>query len=210
MAPGAQLVWEDRSVSATSLGGVLYSETRPPARVLRLALIAARYNINFTIDAEEAERLSLSLDVFERVYRDASLLDWDGLGLAVQAFQKRAIAIIDWLEVLAREVGRRIPVRLVKGAYWDTEVKRAQEAGLAGYPVFTHKSHSDLAYLAGAQALKAKQFQAAVDTLEKVADDKQGLEIDKNARAWIARAYAGAGAAAAGVRARTGTPMAGS
>ncbi|MDP3294319.1 MAG: bifunctional proline dehydrogenase/L-glutamate gamma-semialdehyde dehydrogenase PutA [Nevskia sp.] len=124
-------------------------------RLLLLAQSARASGISLCIDAEEADRLSLSLDLFERVYRDASLIHWDGLGLAVQGFQKRAIAVIEWLEALGREVGRRIPVRLVKGAYWDTEVKRAQEAGLAGYPVFTRKANTDVAYLACARRLLA-------------------------------------------------------
>jgi len=124
-------------------------------RLLQLAQAARASGISLCIDAEEADRLSLSLDLFERVYRDASLLNWDGFGLAVQGFQKRAIAVIEWLEALGREVGRRIPVRLVKGAYWDTEVKRAQEAGLAGYPVFTRKANTDVAYLACARRLLA-------------------------------------------------------
>ncbi|WP_428382313.1 bifunctional proline dehydrogenase/L-glutamate gamma-semialdehyde dehydrogenase PutA [Nevskia ramosa] len=124
-------------------------------RLLLLAQSARASGISLCIDAEEADRLSLSLDLFECVYRDASLSHWDGLGLAVQGFQKRAIAVIEWLEALGREVGRRIPVRLVKGAYWDTEVKRAQEAGLAGYPVFTRKANTDVAYLACARRLLA-------------------------------------------------------
>ncbi len=124
-------------------------------RLLQLAQAARGAGISLCVDAEEADRLSLSLDLFECVYRDASLSHWDGFGLAVQGFQKRAIAVIEWLEALAREVGRRIPVRLVKGAYWDTEVKRAQEAGLAGYPVFTRKANTDVAYLACARRLLA-------------------------------------------------------
>ncbi|WP_439640792.1 bifunctional proline dehydrogenase/L-glutamate gamma-semialdehyde dehydrogenase PutA [Nevskia sp.] len=124
-------------------------------RLLRLAQTARASGISLTVDAEEADRLSLSLDLFEAVYRDPSLNHWDGFGLAVQAFQKRGLAVIEWLESLAREVGRRIPVRLVKGAYWDTEVKRAQEAGLPGYPVYTRKANTDVAYLACARRLLA-------------------------------------------------------
>jgi len=124
-------------------------------RLLRLAQSARASGISLTVDAEEADRLSLSLDLFEAVYRDPSLNHWDGFGLAVQAFQKRGLAVIEWLESLAREVGRRIPVRLVKGAYWDTEVKRAQEAGLPGYPVYTRKANTDVAYLACARRLLA-------------------------------------------------------
>jgi RHH-type transcriptional regulator, proline utilization regulon repressor / proline dehydrogenase / delta 1-pyrroline-5-carboxylate dehydrogenase len=121
--------------------------------LLQLAQAARRQNIGLCVDAEEADRLELSLDLFEAVYADASLSGWDGLGLAVQAFQKRALPVIAWLESLARRVGRRIPLRLVKGAYWDTEIKRAQEQGLAGYPVFTRKLNTDVSYLACARRL---------------------------------------------------------
>jgi RHH-type proline utilization regulon transcriptional repressor/proline dehydrogenase/delta 1-pyrroline-5-carboxylate dehydrogenase len=124
-------------------------------RLLLLAQSARACGISLCIDAEEADRLSLTLDLFETVYRDPTLSHWEGFGLAVQAFQKRGLAIIEWLEALAREVGRRIPVRLVKGAYWDTEVKRAQEAGLPGYPVYTRKANTDVAYLACARRLLA-------------------------------------------------------
>ncbi|MDR3415067.1 MAG: bifunctional proline dehydrogenase/L-glutamate gamma-semialdehyde dehydrogenase PutA [Nevskia sp.] len=124
-------------------------------KLLALAQAARVQGIGFTVDAEEADRLELSLDVVEVVYRDPSLQGWDGFGIAVQSFQKRAMAVIEWLEGLAREVGRRIPVRLVKGAYWDTEVKRAQEQGLPGYPVFTRKANTDVAYLACARRLLA-------------------------------------------------------
>jgi RHH-type transcriptional regulator, proline utilization regulon repressor / proline dehydrogenase / delta 1-pyrroline-5-carboxylate dehydrogenase len=121
--------------------------------LLDLARAARRENINLTVDAEEADRLELSLDLFEAVYRDNALSGWDGFGLAVQAFQKRAVPVLEWLEALGRAVGRRIPVRLVKGAYWDTEIKRAQEQGLPGYPVFTRKVNTDVSYLACARRL---------------------------------------------------------
>ncbi len=124
-------------------------------RVLALTERARQAGIALTIDAEEAERLDISLDVFEAVYRAPSFVAWDGFGLAVQAYQKRAIAQVDWLITLAREVGRRIPVRLVKGAYWDSEIKRAQERGLEGYPVFTRKASTDVSYLACARKLLA-------------------------------------------------------
>ena len=124
-------------------------------RVLALAGQAKAHGIALTIDAEEAERLELSLDVFEAVYRAPEVAGWDGLGLAVQAYQKRAAPLVDWLIALAREVGRRIPVRLVKGAYWDSEIKRAQERGLAGYAVFTRKASTDVSYLACARKLLA-------------------------------------------------------
>jgi RHH-type proline utilization regulon transcriptional repressor/proline dehydrogenase/delta 1-pyrroline-5-carboxylate dehydrogenase len=106
------------------------------------------HGIGFTIDAEEADRLELSLDVIAGAYSDASLEGWEGYGLAVQAYQKRAPYVIDFLADLARRTGRRIPVRLVKGAYWDSEVKRAQVDGQAGYPVFTRKPNTDVSYLA--------------------------------------------------------------
>ncbi|HET7569688.1 MAG TPA: bifunctional proline dehydrogenase/L-glutamate gamma-semialdehyde dehydrogenase PutA [Gammaproteobacteria bacterium] len=122
-------------------------------RLLALAERAAKAGIALTVDAEEAARLDLSLDVIERVYRSPSLDGWEGFGLAVQAYQKRAIRLIDWLTALAREVGRRIPVRLVKGAYWDTEIKLAQIDGLKDYPVFTRKSSTDVSYLACARKL---------------------------------------------------------
>ena len=120
-----------------------------------LALKARAAGIGLTMDAEEADRLELSLQVFEAVYRTPELEGWDGLGLAVQAYQKRALSVVSWLAGLARSVGRCIPVRLVKGAYWDTEIKRAQEAGLEGYPVFTRKANTDVSYLACARALLA-------------------------------------------------------
>ncbi len=131
----------------------VFAELTP--KLLELAQAAKAQHIGLCVDAEEADRLELSLDLFEAVYRDTSLSGWEGLGLAVQGFQKRGIAVIEWLEQLGREVGRRIPVRLVKGAYWDTEVKRAQEAGLPGYPVFTRKANTDVAYLACAHRLLA-------------------------------------------------------
>src|SRR6185295_13332994 len=101
-----------------------------------------------TVDAEEADRLELSLEVIGAVLRDPSLAGWDGFGLAVQAYQKRAGAVIDWTRDAAQALDRRMMVRLVKGAYWDTEVKRAQERGLPDYPVFTRKAMTDLSYMA--------------------------------------------------------------
>ncbi len=120
-------------------------------RVQELAEHAQQSDIALTIDAEEADRLELSLQVFERVFRDTSLTGYDGFGLAVQTYQRRASDVFGFLESLARDVGRRIPVRLVKGAYWDTEIKHAQELGLASYPVFTRKVHTDVSYLACAR-----------------------------------------------------------
>lgn len=117
-------------------------------RVLSIAQRAKQRGVSVTIDAEEADRLDVTLDVFEAVYTDGSLACWQGLGLAVQAYQKRALAVIRWLASLAKYSQRRMMVRLVKGAYWDSEIKYAQEQGLAGYPVFTRKLSTDLSYLA--------------------------------------------------------------
>jgi RHH-type transcriptional regulator, proline utilization regulon repressor / proline dehydrogenase / delta 1-pyrroline-5-carboxylate dehydrogenase len=125
-------------------------------RLKRLALEASRAGIGLCVDAEEAERLGLSLDVFELLCTDPELSSWDGLGLAVQAYQKRALPVIDWLASLAERSGRRIMVRLVKGAYWDSEIKQAQEKGLLGYPVFTRKAATDVSYLACARAILSK------------------------------------------------------
>jgi len=116
-------------------------------KVLELAQLAKRHELNFTVDAEEADRLELSLDVIAAVLRDSSLAGWDGFGLAIQAYQKRAGAAIDWVVEAAGALDRRLMVRLVKGAYWDTEVKRAQERGLIDYPVYTRKAMTDLCYL---------------------------------------------------------------
>ncbi len=123
--------------------------------VLELARKAKNYDLNFTIDAEEADRLELSLDVIGATFADPSLGGWVGFGLAVQAYQKRASAVIAWTGELAESLGRRMMVRLVKGAYWDTEIKRAQERGLADYPVFTRKCVTDLNYIACADQLLA-------------------------------------------------------
>lgn len=116
-------------------------------RILELARIARAHDLVFTIDAEEADRLELSLDVFERVVADPSLSGWDGFGLAIQAYQKRAGAVVDHVAALAAARRRRFMVRLVKGAYWDSEIKRAQERGLSDYPVFTRKAMTDMNYL---------------------------------------------------------------
>jgi RHH-type transcriptional regulator, proline utilization regulon repressor / proline dehydrogenase / delta 1-pyrroline-5-carboxylate dehydrogenase len=123
----------------------------PPLK--SLAAQAAGLGIQLTIDAEEADRLDLSLDLIEALAQDAATRDWPGLGLAVQAYGKRALGVIDWVAALARCCGRRMTVRLVKGAYWDSEIKRAQERGLAGYPVFTRKLTTDVSYLACAGRL---------------------------------------------------------
>lgn len=122
-------------------------------RIKELALIAARHDLNFAIDAEEADRLVLSLKLVERLAHEQELGDWQGLGVVVQAYQKRGLAVIEGLADLARRSGRRIMVRLVKGAYWDSEIKRAQVAGMSEYPVFTSKAATDLSYLACAKTL---------------------------------------------------------
>src|SRR5271155_4800028 len=117
-------------------------------RLLELACHARRAGIGLTIDAEEADRLELSLDLVEGLALTPDLAGWDGLGLAVQAYQKRALPVIGWLADLAGRGARRLMVRLVKGAYWDSEIKRAQERGLDGYPVYTRKVTTDVSYLA--------------------------------------------------------------
>ncbi len=124
-------------------------------RLVDLARAAKAHDLSMTVDAEEADRLELSLDVFARLLAEPSLSGWDGLGLAVQAYQKRAPAVIDWLAEASAASGRRLMVRLVKGAYWDTEIKRAQERGLPDFPVFTRKPATDLCYLACAKRLLA-------------------------------------------------------
>lgn len=123
--------------------------------VIELAQVAKRYELNFTVDAEEADRLELSIDVIAAVVRDSSLVGWDGFGFAVQSYQKRAGAVIGWIAEVAEALDRRFMVRLVKGAYWDTEIKRAQERGLPDYPVFTRKAMTDLCYLDCMQKLLA-------------------------------------------------------
>ena len=110
-------------------------------KTLALTRRAAEAGIQLTIDAEEADRLDLSLDVIEALARDAGTKDWPGLGLAVQAYSKRALDVIDWVAAMARRAGRRMAVRLVKGAYWDSEIKRSQERGLEGYPGVYPQDH---------------------------------------------------------------------
>ncbi|MDB5366223.1 MAG: delta-pyrroline-5-carboxylate dehydrogenase [Rhodospirillales bacterium] len=122
-------------------------------RVLELAEAAKRVDIGCTIDAEEADRLDLSLDLLGRLIDAPSLKGWDGLGLAVQAYSKRALPVLDWLIDRTARADRRLMVRLVKGAYWDTEIKRSQEQGLDEYPVFTRKVATDLSYIAAAEKI---------------------------------------------------------
>ena len=122
-------------------------------RLLLLALAAANAGIGLNVDAEEANRLDLSLDVAERVLSSRRLEGWDGFGMVVQAYGSRAMPTIDWLYHLAASLNRRIMVRLVKGAYWDTEIKHAQALGLKSFPVFTRKTHTDISFLACARRL---------------------------------------------------------
>ena len=124
-------------------------------RLADLAEQARQAGIGLTVDAEEADRLELSLDLIESLAGMSTLAGWDGFGLAVQAYQKRAPAVIDWLAELAATTKRRLMVRLVKGAYWDSEIKRAQERGLATYPVYTRKVATDVSYLACAKQMFA-------------------------------------------------------
>jgi RHH-type transcriptional regulator, proline utilization regulon repressor / proline dehydrogenase / delta 1-pyrroline-5-carboxylate dehydrogenase len=124
-------------------------------RIVELAVAARKAGVGLTVDAEEADRLQIALELFERVFRDEALAGWDGFGLAVQSYLKRGLDTCRWIVELAAETGRCIPVRLVKGAYWDAEIKRAQENGLPGYPVFTRKVNSDVSFLACARELLA-------------------------------------------------------
>ena len=161
-------------------------------QLLDLARRAKAYDLNFTVDAEEADRLELSLDVIAATLADPSLKGWDGFGLAIQAYQKRASAVIDYVHELARAHDRKLMVRLVKGAYWDTEIKRAQERGLDGYPVFTRKAMTDLNYVACASKLLSlrprifPQFAThnalTVATVLELAGDERRLRIPAPAR----------------------------
>ncbi len=129
----------------------VFAELGP--RLLELSQLAKQYGIGLTIDAEETDRLELSLDLIFQVLADASLRGWNGFGIVVQAYQKRAPFVIDYIADMARRLDRKIPVRLVKGAYWDSEVKRAQVDGQSGYPVFTRKPNTDVSYQACARRL---------------------------------------------------------
>src|SRR3954447_26646844 len=158
-------------------------------RVIDLARQAKSYDLNFTVDAEEADRLELSLDVIAAAAGDSLVAGWDGFGLAIQAYQKRASDVIDYVDRLARSLDRKMMVRLVKGAYWDTEIKRAQERGLDGYPVFTRKAMTDLNYVACAKQLLAlrprifPQFAThnalTVATILELATDQSGFEFQR-------------------------------
>ena len=123
------------------------------ARLKTLALAAKKYDIGFTVDAEEADRLDISLDVIEAVFSDSDLDGWEGFGIAVQAYQKRGLLVIEWVRELTLRVGRKMMLRLVKGAYWDTEIKLAQVEGFSDFPVFTRKASTDVSYQACARKL---------------------------------------------------------
>lgn len=158
-------------------------------RLSHIVSKARAANVAVTLDAEEADRLDLSLDLFAAVFYSPSLDAWSGLGLAVQAYQKRASAVLDWLIDAARTRGRRIPVRLVKGAYWDTEIKRAQMLGLPNYPVYTRKLSTDVSYLACAKKICAArdalfpQFAThnayTVAALIEIAGDRRDFEFQR-------------------------------
>lgn len=153
-----------------------------------LCLLAKQYDIGLTVDAEESERLDISLDIIEAVFSDSDLGDWNGFGLAVQAYQKRAIFVIEWLRQLTERVGRKLMVRLVKGAYWDTEIKNAQKDGLEHFPVFTRKPSTDVSYHACANKLLEYRdtiypqfathnaYSASV-IIELAGEDKNGFEF---------------------------------
>ena len=155
-----------------------------------LALLAAEKDISLTVDAEEVDRLEISLDIIEAVAADEALKDWDGFGLAVQAYQKRAPLLIDRLAELGERTGRKLQVRLVKGAYWDTEVKRAQVEGLEDYPVYTRKANTDLCFLTCAQKLLERRdvFYPMLAThnahtvaaiMEMAGNDRSGFEFQR-------------------------------
>jgi RHH-type proline utilization regulon transcriptional repressor/proline dehydrogenase/delta 1-pyrroline-5-carboxylate dehydrogenase len=138
---------------ARAQAGRVMAELLP--RVRDLAILARHYDIGFNVDAEEADRLELSLDLLQSLAEDPALVSWAGLGFVVQAYGKRCPLVIDFIIDLARRTKRRIMVRLVKGAYWDSEIKRAQVDGLSGYPVYTRKIYTDVAYIACARKLLA-------------------------------------------------------
>jgi RHH-type proline utilization regulon transcriptional repressor/proline dehydrogenase/delta 1-pyrroline-5-carboxylate dehydrogenase len=126
-------------------------------RLLELAQMAMANHMALTVDTEEADRLMLTLDVFAAVLLDPSLKGWNGFGLALQTYQKRAPAVIDWLVEQSSRSGQRIPIRLVKGAYWDSEIKHAQVEGFDGYPVFTRKANTDVSFIACAKKVLANR-----------------------------------------------------
>ncbi len=159
------------------------------SRLQSLAERAAEGSVAITIDAEEADRLEISLKLFEQIARAPSLKGWNGFGLAVQAYGKRARPVLQWLAALAGETNRQIPVRLVKGAYWDTEIKHAQELGLPDFPVFTRKATTDISYLVCAQEMLKQrtrlypQFAThnahTLTAILKMAGDYRGFEFQR-------------------------------
>ena len=157
-------------------------------RLKSLCLQAKKYDIGLTVDAEESERLDISLDIIETVFSDTDLTDWNGFGVAVQAYQKRAIFVIEWIRDITLKYNKKMMVRLVKGAYWDTEIKHTQQGGFEDFPVFTRKASTDVSYHACANRLLAYRdsiypqfathnaYTASV-ILELAADDKEGFEF---------------------------------
>jgi len=179
-ASDAQKYFDDYSRAITSIGKDSYTGSSPrPTISIKLSALHPRYevgqqarvmdelfnrvlqligqaralDVGITIDAEEADRLEMSLELFEKLYRDPASQGWGNFGLVIQAYSKRALPVLSWLTALAGEQGDRIPVRLVKGAYWDSEIKECQQRGLSGYPVFTRKEATDVSYLACARFL---------------------------------------------------------
>jgi len=153
-----------------------------------LCMQAKQYNIGLTVDAEESERLDISLDIIEAVFTDTDLGDWQGFGIALQAYQKRAIFVVDWLRDLTLRTNRKMMVRLVKGAYWDSEIKNAQKDGMSHFPVFTRKSSTDVSYHACANKLldyrdsiypqfATHNAYTAATIVELAGDDKDGFEF---------------------------------
>jgi len=159
-----------------------------PAKLKALCMMAKEHDIGLTVDAEESERLDISLDIIEKVFSDPDLQGWTGFGLAVQAYQKRSIFVIEWLRDLTLKVGRTMMVRLVKGAYWDTEIKHTQQGGFEHFPVFTRKTSTDVSYHACANRMLAYRdtiypqfathnaYTASV-IIELAGDDKKGFEF---------------------------------
>lgn len=158
-------------------------------RLDELVSLCHQKGLSLTVDAEEADTLDLSLEIIEKVARNPAFKGWDGLGLAVQAYQKRAQGLIDWAHNMALVTHQRLQIRLVKGAYWDTEIKRAQELGLDGYPVFTRKMHTDMNYLACAEKLLglrttlypmfATHNAHSIAAIVHMADDLKDLEFQR-------------------------------
>ncbi|MFC3123292.1 bifunctional proline dehydrogenase/L-glutamate gamma-semialdehyde dehydrogenase PutA [Agaribacter flavus] len=158
------------------------------AKLKSLCVLAKSYNIGLTVDAEESERLEISLDIIENVFEDKALAQWSGFGMAVQAYQKRAIFVIDWIRECSLKNNKQMMVRLVKGAYWDSEIKHAQQGGHNEFTVFTRKSSTDVSYHACANKLLAYRdtiypqfathnaYTASV-ILELAGDDKKGFEF---------------------------------